>query len=124
MSNTVVTSINASDRECQARAFAYLVELIGDRPASLTWDSRHHLQGHVNLRINRGCLELVVIAPRDADHEPVVMTAASWEAVRLCSAEQRRPLLASCKITNRAGLASALEADEAPVSRVALGLVA
>ena len=114
MSNTSSTSVNAHhtspDRECRARAHAYLAELIGARSATLTWDSTHCLQGHVHL----GCCELVVIAPRDASHVPVVLTAPNWDAVRRSADDQRRALIAAWAITDRASLASVLGSDELP----------
>jgi hypothetical protein len=110
MSNTISTSTNASskssDQACRARAYVYLVELIGAHPATLTWDSTHCLQGHVHLE----CGELVVIAPRDATHKPVVLTAPNWDAVRRSLGDQRRELIESCAITDYAGLESALAA--------------
>lgn len=110
MSNTSSTAVNAHhtspDRDCRARAHAYLVELIGTRPADLTWDSTHCLQGHVRV----GCCELVLIAPRDASHVPVVLTAPNWDAVRRSQGDQRRALIASWAITDRASLCSLLAA--------------
>ena len=96
MSNTVA---------CRARAHAYLVNLIGARAHTLTWDSTHCLQGHVHLAGG----ELVMIAPRDGSHEPVVLTEPVWDAVRRCPGEQRRELIRACAITDTARLDSALE---------------
>jgi hypothetical protein len=42
------------------------------------WDSDHHLQGHVDVRGQH----LVVIAPRDDDHTPLVLSEAEWDALR------------------------------------------
>ena len=124
MSNTLSTRVNAQpaapDHECRARAYAYLVELIGDRPETLTWDSTHRLQGHVHV----GCCDLVVIAPRDALHEPLVLTASSWDAVRRSSAGQRRELLDTCAITDQSALASVLESDELAMYALPVGLAA
>lgn len=112
MSNATSTSTSAhsasSDRACRSRARAYLAELIGARPQGLTWDCTHRLQGHLHL----GNRELVVIAPRDAAHQPVVLPEVGWDAVRRSPSEQRRELLDSWSITDRAGLASVLEADD------------
>ena len=89
MSNSISTSGSVhhtdSDPECRARAYAYLVELIGARPETLTWDSTHCLQGHAHV----GQRDLVVIAPRDATHRPIVMTEPGWDAVRRSIADQR-----------------------------------
>ncbi len=112
MSNTTSASATAHhtspDRECRARAYAYLVELIGARPETVTWDSTHCLQGRVHL----GCRELVVIAPRDDEHQPIVLTEPSWEAVRRSPTDQRRGLIHSFAITDHAGLVSVLESDD------------
>ena len=110
MINTRSTSNNAprksSDVACRARAYLYLVELIGTHPAGLTWDSTHRLQGHVRLE----CGELVVIAPRDALHQPIVLTAPNWDAVRRADCHQRRELIDFYAITDPATLESALAA--------------
>ena len=114
MSNTATHSASlevhhtSPDRECQDRACAYLAELIGARPETVTWDSTHCLQGHVHL----GCRELVVIAPRDDAHQPIVLTEPSWDAVRRSPTDQRRGLIQSFAITDHAGLVSVLESDE------------
>jgi hypothetical protein len=92
------------NRQCRARAYAYLAGLIGNRPHTVIWDSTHCLQGHVHV----GLSALVVIAPRDASHEPVVLTEPSWAAVRRCPGEERRNLIRSCAITDSSRLASAL----------------
>ena len=122
MSNTSSPGVNdhhtSPDRQCRARAYAYLVELIGARPESLTWDSTHRLQGHVHL----GSCELVVIAPRDDEHRPIVLTELSWDAVRRSPGDQRRGLIQSLSITDHAGLVSILESDE--LSMCAMGLAA
>jgi len=57
--------------------------------------------------------ELVMIAPRDGTHEPVVLTEPVWDAVRRCPGDQRRELIRSCAITDGARLASALESSQA-----------
>ena len=108
------------DRVCRARAYAYLVQLIGAHPARLTWDATHSLQGHVHL----GSRELVVIAPRDEAHQPLVLTEPSWDAVRRAAAEQRRELIRSCAITDHAGLVSVLESEELSLYATSVGLAA
>jgi hypothetical protein len=103
MSKATTISINNRNvKKCRARACAYLAEVIGARPETLTWDSTHCLQGHAFI----GCREIVVIATRDALHEPVVLTAPDWEAVRRSSTDQRRALIMSFAITNHSGLAA------------------
>jgi len=42
------------------------------------WDSDHHLQGH----LNHFGQHLVVIAPRDDEHDPIVMSDTEWDARR------------------------------------------
>ncbi len=120
MSNSISTRVSTnqtdSDPECRARAYTYLAELIGTRPATLTWDSTHRLQGHVHL----GHRELVVIAPRDATHQPIVMSEPGWDAVRRSDADQRPELIRAFAITDHASLVSVLESDELSV----LGLAA
>jgi hypothetical protein len=119
MSNTTASNVTAHlptpDHECRVRAHAYLVELIGARSYTLTWDSTHRLQGHVRM----GGSDLVVIAARDASHHPIVLSGPSWDAVRRCPGPQRRGLVASCAITDRAALVSALESDEQALSALA-----
>ena len=117
MSNTLhpnhSTLDPASECDCHARAFAYLAELIGEQPADLTWDGTHRLQGHVHV----GHREFVVIANRDASHEPVVLAAPSWDAVRRSTADERRGLIPSCAITDHDRFVAVLAAEEfaAPV---------
>jgi hypothetical protein len=102
MSNTATTITN-----CQARAYGYLVDLIGSRPETLAWDSIHRLQGHLRV----GCQDLVIIATRDPSHEPVVLPASSWDAVRRCSDDERRELIERWAITDHSALVSVLELD-------------
>ena len=97
-----------SKRERRARADAYVAELIGARSKAVTWDAIHPLQGHVHI----GCHELVVIATHDALARPLVLTAAGWDAVRHCSADERRTVLASCSISDHTRLVSVLESDD------------
>jgi len=103
MSNTATTSV----KKCQARASAYLADIIGARPDTLVWDSTHCLQGHAQL----GRLEIVVIATRDASKHPVVLTAPNWDAVRRSQSDERRELIKSCEITDRSRLVSILQSD-------------
>ena len=74
-----VGRVPSPDTECHARAHEFLVGLIGSAPDDLTWDDTHRLQGHAHL----GGRELVVIAPRDNAHSPVVLTTQDWDQVRL-----------------------------------------
>jgi hypothetical protein len=102
MSNTPSSAVV----NCQARAYDYLVRLMGARPDDLTWDSTHCLQGHAHLRGQ----EVVVIATRDVRRKPVVLTAPDWDAVRRSTGDQRRDLIESFAITDHSGLTMALAA--------------
>lgn len=68
-----------TDAECRERATSYLARVAGCVPDDLMWDDTFHLQAHAHLRGH----ELVVIAPRDDEHQPVVLTAMDWDDVRL-----------------------------------------
>ena len=92
------------DTDCWARATEFLSKLFGSPPADLRWDDTHHLQGHGHVRGR----ELIVIAPRDDDHQTVVLTAEDWEAVRRASTDQRRSLLEASAIVNRKKLVAVL----------------
>jgi hypothetical protein len=102
MSNTPTTTIT----NCRARAYDYLVNLVGGLPETLTWDSTHCLQGHLQV----GGHDLVIIATRDPSHEPVVLAASSWDAVRRCP-DGRRDFMKRCAITDHSSLVSVLELD-------------
>ncbi|WP_420450475.1 hypothetical protein [Ilumatobacter sp.] len=67
------------DDEAHERAVEHLVALMGAECAEeIRWDPRYHLQGHVE----RGGQHLVVIAARDAEHEPRVMSESDWRELR------------------------------------------
>jgi hypothetical protein len=93
-----------SDSECWAKALEFLTGLTGSPPADLVWDDTHHLQGHGRLHGR----ELVVIAPRDDDHQTVVLTTEDWDAVRRASTDQRRDLLDACAIADHERLVAVL----------------
>ena len=97
-----------SDVECRAIASTFLTELIGWTPDDLVWDETHHLQGHSRLRGR----ELVVIAPRDDRHRPVLLTAEDWDAVRRANPEHRRQLLDERAIADRHQLVAALRSRQ------------
>ena len=101
------------DIECWARASEFLTELIGSPPDDLRWDDTHRLRGHGHLHGR----ELIVIAPRDDDHQTVVLTAEDWDAVRRASTDQRRDLLNSCAITDNSRLVAVLS-DQRTASTV------
>ena len=92
------------DSECWAKAREFLTALIGSPPDDLLWDDTHHLQGHGHL-LGR---ELIVIAPRDDDHETIVLTAEDWGTVRRASNDQRRDLLNACAIADHNQLVAVL----------------
>ncbi|MCU1367037.1 MAG: hypothetical protein JWL72_4231 [Ilumatobacteraceae bacterium] len=71
----MATAGRLTEHEGRARAGRHLRRLIGSAPNDLCWDQHHLLQGHVHV----GERELVVIAPRDAVHEPIVLTAEDWD---------------------------------------------
>jgi len=96
-----------SDIECWARASEFLTELIGSPPDHLLWDDTHHLRGHGHV----GGRELIVIAPRDDDHQTVVLTVEDWDAVRRASTGQRRDLLNACAIADHNRLVAVLSAQ-------------
>jgi hypothetical protein len=93
-----------SDVECWARASEFLTELIGSPPDDLLWDDTHHLRGHGHV----GGRELVVIAPRDDNHQTIVLTAEDWDTVRRASTDQRRDLLSASAISDHNRLVSVL----------------
>jgi hypothetical protein len=109
-STTSTSATTAADRavrpdiECWARASEFLTELIGSPPDDLLWDDTHHLRGHGHVRGR----ELIVIAPRDDDHQTVVLTAEDWDAVRRASTDQRRDLLSACAIADHNRLVAVL----------------
>ena len=93
-----------TDIECWARASEFLTELIGSPPDHLLWDDTHHLRGHGHI----GGRELIVIAPRDDDHQTVVLTVEDWDAVRRASTDQRRDLLNALAIADHNRLVAVL----------------
>ena len=67
------------DEQAHQRALRALAKRAGSECCSrVNWDPDHHLQGHVDVRGEH----LVVIAPRDDDHSPLVLTEAEWDALR------------------------------------------
>lgn len=67
------------DEQAHREALAYLAAVLGPEcAAGVCWDLDHHLQGHLEV-----CGEhLVVIAPRDVAHHPLVLSEADWDALR------------------------------------------
>lgn len=67
------------DEQAHERALQLLARLLGcDCSDRVCWDPDHILQGHVDLHGDH----LVVIAPRDDDHGPLVLSEADWDALR------------------------------------------
>ena len=109
MSNALHTDHHGSGEDAdlagRERARGFLATLLGEHPPAITWDARHPLQGHVHI----GSHELVVIAPHDAAHVPVVLDASSWDAVQHSMPEERRRLLLVEAITDHDQLVSVVE---------------
>ena len=101
MSKSTTSSVVNS----RARAYDFLVGLMGVAPDVLTWDSTHRLQGHAHHHGH----ELVVIATHEASHKPVVLTAPGWDEVRRSSNDQRHELIDSYAITDHSGLVAAMQ---------------
>jgi hypothetical protein len=67
------------DDRAHERAMRHLAAVIGtERPPEVRWDPDYHLQGHVDVASQH----LVVIAARDGDHAPLVLSEADWDALR------------------------------------------
>ncbi len=65
--------------QAHERAERYLASILGaDCACEVHWDSDHRLQGH----LDRCGKHLVVIAPRDNEHDPIVMSEIEWDACR------------------------------------------
>jgi hypothetical protein len=68
-----------NDDEAHQLAEQYLASVVGAECAcAVRWDGEHHLQGHLDLSGKH----LVVIAPRDDEHDPIVMSETEWDACR------------------------------------------
>ncbi|MDJ0767540.1 MAG: hypothetical protein QNJ12_02060 [Ilumatobacter sp.] len=67
------------DHQAHDRAIRRLQEMTGDDCAErVCWDPDHHLQGHIDVRGTH----LVIIATRDDEHTPLVLTEREWDAMR------------------------------------------
>jgi hypothetical protein len=67
------------DHAAHRRALDLLARLVGEEcTAHVCWDLDHHLQGHVDVDGQH----LVLIAPRDDEHAPLVLTEDDWDALR------------------------------------------
>lgn len=68
-----------NDDQAHQRAERYLASVLGaDCACEVRWDSYHHLQGH----LDHSGQHFVVIAPRDNEHDPIVMSDTEWDARR------------------------------------------
>jgi hypothetical protein len=90
-------------KECRARARDFLSTLVTSPPDHVSWDETNRLEGHVHL----GGRELILIAVRDEDHQPLVLTVEDWDEVRHDS-RNRCALLTEYAISDRPHLEAAL----------------
>ena len=59
-----------------------LAAVAGSKPAPVVaWDPEHHLQGHTEIDGQH----VILIAPRDDEHRPLVLTEAEWDELRRLS---------------------------------------
>jgi len=67
------------DQHAHELALERLAAVAGDECLHrVCWDTEHHLQGHVDVAGQH----MVLIASRDADHEPLVLSEDDWDALR------------------------------------------
>lgn len=67
------------DDLAQERALRHLAAVAGAECVDhVCWDPEHHLQGHVDVAGHH----LVVIAARDDEHAPLVLSEDDWDALR------------------------------------------
>lgn len=72
-------STRLDDEAAHQRALELLADLLGEECTDhVCWDIDHHLQGHVDVEGHH----LIVIAPRDHDHAPRVLSEDDWDALR------------------------------------------
>lgn len=53
----------------------------GQQSPVVAWDPEHHLQGHAEIDGEH----VILIAPRDDEHRPLVLTEAEWDELRRLS---------------------------------------
>ena len=71
--------LRVDDDRAHELALLHLAQVVGtDCPTEICWDPDHHLQGHVEVAGRH----LVVIAARDTDHAPLVLSEDDWDALR------------------------------------------
>ena len=68
-----------SDEQAHERALRHLADRVGPGCTDdVCWDPDHHLQGHVDVEGKHW----IVIAPRDDEHDPLLLTEADWDALK------------------------------------------
>ncbi len=70
------------DEQAHRMAERHLAAMTGCRRSpQVAWDPEHHLQGHAVINGEH----IVVIAPRDEAHMPLVLSEADWDELRRVS---------------------------------------
>jgi hypothetical protein len=77
------------DADCRARACRLFDEIVGASSGVLRWDEKHHLQAHAHV----GDRDYVLIAPRDEEHEPILLDKEDWDHVSHTVGPERAALL-------------------------------
>ena len=71
--------------------------MVGAPQCVLRWDETHHLRAHAHV----GDREYVLIAPRDEEHEPVLLDKENWDHVTHTFGPERRELLEAYALVRR-----------------------
>ena len=75
----MITMIRLDDETAHDRAVRHVAHELGlGTPPTVSWDSDHHLQGHLDV----AGTHMVLIAPRTDDHMPLLLTDSDWDAFR------------------------------------------
>ncbi len=69
------------DEQAHQLAEQLLAAVAGGQAAPVVWDPEHHLQGHAEIDGEH----VILIAPRDDEHRPLVLTEAEWDELRRLS---------------------------------------
>jgi hypothetical protein len=77
MSTATPTRFDDDTAHERARHFAAAHLGLAALP-EVVWDAEHHLRGHFDIAGHR----LVLIAPRAADRQPVLLTEGDWDGFR------------------------------------------
>jgi len=85
------------DAACRARACRLFAEIVGAPQGVLRWDGQHHLQAHAHV----GDRDYVLIAPRDEEHEPILLDKEDWDHVTHTVGPERTALLRAYAIRRR-----------------------